>query len=205
MKTQKELQEGFLQHIDLPLKPVHTFPPYLTFGGEAVFKSFDLSAIGLWIDYTSTGGTLHYKDYSGYARIDQLLKCVQPGFFYQWQVNSSYQWPFFVTSHFSAVFSKETIHTELVVGATSTIEQIDLKSVNFGFRPGIMLQRKFDNFVAQANLGYDFQTDGQLKTDNDAVVTTPDSKDLTAQWGGLRFGIGIGVLLSSKKSNTLPH
>lgn len=200
MKTQKEFQKGFMQSTDLPLKPVHTFPAYLTFGGEVAFKTFDQSAMGLWIDYTSTGGTLHYKDYSGYARMDQLMKCLQPGFFYQRQINTSSMWPFFITSHFSVVFSRETIRTELVVGATQAVEQIALKSVNFGFRPGVMLQRKFDKFVAQANLGYELHSNGQLKTDDDTVLTTPDGKDLAVQWGGLRFGVGFGVLLNVKKS-----
>ncbi|MBX2946794.1 MAG: hypothetical protein KF725_13245 [Cyclobacteriaceae bacterium] len=204
MKTQREFQEGFMQSTDIPLKPVHTFPAYLTFGGEVAFKAFDQSAVGLWLDYTSTGGTLHYKDYSGYARMDQLLKCVQTGVFYQWQVNTSNMWPFFITSHFSAIFSKETIRTELVIGTTQATEQISLRSVNFGFRPGLMIQRKFDNFVTQANLGYDFQGNGQLKTEKDAALTTPEGKDLTAQWAGLRVGIGIGILLNTKKSKTSP-
>ncbi|HMG92833.1 MAG TPA: hypothetical protein VK589_22400 [Chryseolinea sp.] len=199
MNTQKSFQQEFLRQSDLPLKAVHKFPPYGLFGASFGLKMSKTFSSGVWIEYTSTGGTLHYGDYSGEARMDQLLKSLSVGTFLQLKVNRSEGWPLFATLHGSVVPTNADISTELVIGNDSAIETIELKAINFGIRPGFMLQRKIKKIVVMANVGYEFQIAGKLKTSEGAWLEA-GGETVKAEWGGLRAGIGLGLSLTSKAS-----
>jgi hypothetical protein len=199
MSHQKTLQGDFKTQSGLPLKVVHKFPPYFTFGGSLTIKLSERAATGFFLDYLSTGGRLHYEDYSGSAVIDQVLKCYQPGVFLQKQVNKSEGWPLFYMSHLFVAFTRESLRSAIVVGTDSDADSFSVKSTNLGFRPGLMLQHKMGSFVLQSSLGYEFHLVGRLNTDDGVALQNYDGDNVTAQWGGLRLGLGVGVVLESKK------
>lgn len=205
MSSQVEFQQALESVAGLPvdLEPVYSFPPYWLFGAGLVAKVSERSAIGFWYEYTSTGGRLSYKDYSATISLDQLLSVNHYGVQYQHRINHHPDWQFFVTGQVSAAFTQGTVRSSLVMGATQQSEELSISSINFGIRPGVMVQRKWVGINWQAAAGYEFQHHGVLET-SDGVVLSGSGGDVTAEWDGLRFRIGVFVPVGAKSKGTKP-
>jgi hypothetical protein len=198
MKEQKELQDDFLKS-GLPWRPVHEFPPYWNFGGSLSFPISPKLQAGGWIEYGSTGGTLHYADYSGSARLDQLLRYTQFGGFLSVRINTRETWPIYFTSHVSIAKTKENLNYQIIIG-TSTDEDSQLyTSTNFGFRPGLMIERTIKAWVFQTSLGIEMQVPGILhNTKTGSPLINNDGDFISAQWAGIRAQFGAGFRLGGK-------
>lgn len=197
MKSQKQFQKDYDRSSKIRHADVHTFPAFPTVGGSVGIRLSSAASLGLWAEYCSTGGRLHYKDYSGHSVMDQRLKSFQIGPFIQYRFVKSASWPLYFTFHSSIANTKENMRTELKVGTQSFKESYDLKSLNYGFRPGIMLGHHVHALLFQLGIGTEFQLHGTLKEakDKDVYFKTSDGKDLVAQWDGLRLTLGIGFKL----------
>lgn len=196
MKSQKLLQQDFNTNSRIPFRAVHSFPPFMTFGGSFGVRISERASVGLWAEYASTGGRLSYSDYSGHATIDQALNSYQIGPFAQYRINKSIDWPIYVTLHSSLVRTNQKLTSEIEVGANIDKENFTMKSTNYGLRPGIMLTRDLHPFTFQAGLGAELQFHGDMDVkSNNAIFTTSDGKNLVSQWDGLRLTLGIGFKL----------
>lgn len=197
MKSQKLFQQDLNRISPVPFRTVHAFPSFNTFGGSFGFSISKRVSLGLWGEYTSTGGRLSYGDYSGFARIDQELKVSQIGPFAQVQLNKSKGWPIYATMHTSLASTNQKLTSILEVGTFKEYENYSLKSINVGLRPGIMLTRDLYPFTIQAGLGAEMQFHGDMKsnTNQQLVFQTSDGKNLISQWDGLRVTFGIGLKL----------
>lgn len=196
MKEQRNLQDDFRQvNRAIPFKAVHTFPIYYNFGAALAIKTSDKSAIGFWYEYNSTGGRLHYKDYSGYAFFDQTLNSSQFGGFYQYALTASGKWSILATGHLSVVFTNEKVDFAINIGPETEAESYGFKSSHLGIRPGILFQRKLNLVLFQCGMGYDLQTRGKLTTQDDLYLTDSNGSEISAQWDGLRVFLGLGITL----------
>lgn len=197
MKTQKNFQEDYRRSSIIRHASVHSFPAFPTFGGSAGIKVSPSTSIGLWGEYSSTGGRLHYQDYSGYSVMDQVLSAFQIGPFMQTRLIKSTSWPVYFTLHSSIVNTKEKLSSDLKVGNQSYKETYNLKSLNYSIRPGIMLAHSINSMIFQLGVGSELQLHGTLKDEKkrDLMFRTSDGKDLTAQWDGMRVTFGIGFKL----------
>lgn len=204
MSSQVDFQNALESVADLPvdLEPVYSFPPYWLYGAGLVAKTSERSAIGLWFEYTSTGGRLSYKDYSATISLDQLLSVNHYGVQYQHRINRHPDWQFFVTGQVSAAFTEATVRSSLIMGTSQQQEELSMSSINFGLRPGVMMQRKWVGINWQAALGYEFQHHGVMET-GDGLTLTASGEDVTAEWDGLRFRIGVFVPLGKKPKTTM--
>jgi len=199
MKEQKELQEDFRNNSELPWQPVHKFPPYWTFGGSLSFQVLPKFRAGGWMEYGSTGGTLHYADYSGSARLDQLLHYTQFGGFLSLQINKSESWPIFFTSHLSVAKTKESLSYEIIVDTSKDEDSQLFESTSFGFRPGLMTEHKIKVWVFQAGVGMELQIPGVLNSKDGYALTNSEGENVRAQWTGIRAQLGVGFQLNRKR------
>lgn len=197
MKAQKDLQEEFRS--DLPWRQVHKFPPYWTYSGSLSFQLLPKFRVGAWIEYGSTGGTLHYADYSGSARLDQLLHYTQYGLFMDYRINKSETWPMFITSHISKVGTKESLSYQIVVGNSIDEELLHFKSSNIGFRPGFMMEHHIKMWVFQASLGIEMQLPGVLYHSDGFALTNNAGDNVYAEWTGMRAQLGVGLRINGKR------
>jgi hypothetical protein len=199
MKTQKELQKDF-RGSQLPWRTVHKFPPYWIYSGSISYKFHERLGVGAALEYGSTGGTLHYADYSGSVRLDQLLRYVQYSLITYAQVNTSKKWPLFVTVHFSMVNTKEKLNYRITVGNASEQESSNFTSGNFGLRQGLMLQHKVKSHILlHGSVGLEMQFPGTLRDKDGVVLVKQDGENVTAQWSGLRASVGVGLILNKTK------
>lgn len=195
MKEQKKLQQDFkASNPALPWKVVHSFPAYYNFGGNVSIRASQKSSLGVWYEYNSTGGRLHYRDYSGFVYFDQALRSSQVGLHWQHVLKASDSWSVMFTSHFSVVLTKEVVDFAIQIGSDNEMESLTLSSKHLGLRPGFLLQRTLGTFVFQSALGYEFQTRGQLTSKDERYLQDSEGDKVTAQWDGLRLTLGVGIL-----------
>src|SRR5688572_25709865 len=64
MDDLKAVQEEDLSYMPVEGEITNSFPGYLNFGGEVVFYD-STYFVGVLLGHTSTGGRVHYADYSG--------------------------------------------------------------------------------------------------------------------------------------------
>ncbi|GGF50759.1 hypothetical protein [Echinicola rosea] len=197
MKSQKLFQQDFMKNSPIPYAKTHTFPPFATFGSALGFNVSKHASIGLWVEYTSTGGRLHYQDYSGHALMDQVLKSFQIGPFMQYRINKSVEWPIYLTLHSSVASISEEMTSEFEIEDNFESENYKLKGINYGLRPGIIIAHEVKPFIIQFGLGGEIQFHGDMKvvSDNDITFRTSDGNNLASQWDGLRMTLGIGFKL----------
>jgi len=198
MKSQKKFQHEYNINSNVRLIKVHSFPYFPTLGISLNFPVSPSFSLGIWGEYASTGGRLHYSDYSGYAVMDQVLSTLQAGPFIQYRVNKSTSWPFYFTLHGSFAHTIEKLTSEIKVNGKLDNEFFKLKSLNYGIRPGIMIAHHLNLFVFQMGVGSELQIHGELKDKRkkDIIFRTSDGKNLTAQWDGIRLTFGIGFKLN---------
>ncbi|HSI75104.1 MAG TPA: hypothetical protein VK957_04400 [Lunatimonas sp.] len=195
MQSQKLFQQDFLQESEIPYRKVHEFPNFATFGGAAGFRIAPKASVGAWFEFASTGGRVHYKDYSGYALMDQVLTSFQGGPFAQYRVNKSEEWPLYVTVHGSAATVTGKIKSEFQLVGEPEIEEITLKAANLGIRPGLMLGHAVGIFNLQFGLGAEIRSIDTLEDKEKRFFRTSDGKNLTAEWNGWRMTLGVGIVL----------
>lgn len=198
MKTQKQLQKDVRGNV-LPWRPVHEFPPYWIFGGSVSYNFSPRFGASAYFEYGSTGGTLHYSDYSGSVRFDQLLRYTEWGAGVFVQINRSTTWPLYGTGHFLIANTKETVSSSLHAGGLKEEFSEKLQAAGFGLRPGLMMQHRLNAFVFQANIGMEIHFPGELETDKGNSLYLQNGDLVNAQWSGLRATLGVGLLLGKKK------
>jgi hypothetical protein len=194
MKSQKLFQNDFSKRLGIPFRKVHEFPNFPTFGGAMGFTISDAASMGLWGEFASTGGRLHYSDYSGHAMLDQVLTSFQIGPYFQVRLNKSDAWPFYFTAHGSVSTTTENIKSEFKVWSQSELERIKLKATNFGLRPGLMLGHSVGVLNFQLGFGGEIQSARKLADNKENVIMTSDRKELSAQWSGWRTTLGVGFV-----------
>ena len=72
-KMQMGLAESISDETGIPVKVVDDFPSFYNFQVQFLVTTPELFSTGMYIDYCSTGGRIHYKDYSGEYGFDQIL------------------------------------------------------------------------------------------------------------------------------------
>jgi hypothetical protein len=198
MKSQKDLQDDFRGQV-LPWKPVDEFPPYWIYGGSLSLHLAPRFGTSVSFEYGSTGGKLHYEDYSGSAHFTQRLRYTQFALGMFVQVNRSDRWPIFITVPVSISRTREELSYSVVVGSSKEEDSESFKAINLGIRPGVMMHRRLNAFVFQANLGCELQLPGRLESDGGQILLLENGDNVYAQWSGLRASLGIGLMLSKTK------
>ncbi|MBL7865006.1 MAG: outer membrane beta-barrel protein [Cyclobacteriaceae bacterium] len=202
MSQLKTIQESYVALTGLPLQTLTSFPPYWGFG-VAVGRSFnERYSLGLSVNYTSTGGRVYYEDYSGSVYSDQILEALSLEPYLQYRIIDSPVWPVYVSLGLTWVQTNMSFSEVVSIGGQSSKDIVKFHSNNFGLKPLLVGQRNFGDFFLQASLGFEIQLAGKLYVNGtDNVMTTPSGEPATAQWTGLRAGLGIGIFIRGKETD----
>lgn len=179
MSTQRQIQDYTLNSFS-PIKMVSSFPSRfgleMTTGVRVGQGSFTL---GPAFSYFSTGGRLHYADYSGEVSFDQIAECFMVGLHAKGLIsNPEKKLRMYLAATASAVFTTLEYRSYFALGTQTESSEEQVTVVNYSLRPALSVQRSFaQDFYAEVHLGYDLQ------------LIKGDPK---VEWDGLRCGIAIG-------------
>jgi hypothetical protein len=202
MGSMKSFQSYMITSSGVTLKPVVNFPAFFGFGATGGAQ-FGRIGFGASLGYNTTAGRSDYEDYSGKARIDQLLRAYSFHSFLKGQVNQSNTWPLFFVMDISYIQTRLQINSDVEVGYQSQSSSSDFYSTNLGFQPSFILQRDLkNNFFLMFKAGYEFQIEGKLheKGDSNAYLVGSDG-EVTANWSGVRLGVSVGIYFRKKNES----
>ncbi len=204
MSDLKNLQNELLSDltgIGVPATATEAYPGYLgfQFGLLVPVQVLEKETIfvGGFGEFTSTGGRIHYKDYSGEVRADQIAKGYSFGGIIELKRN--YSDILDVEYQFSLRLVKSKLNNTFFtqIGNATQIEQPSFSSFSFGAEPGITPSMNFGGFRAGLSLSYLFCLPTSLEYDSyaNAYLINKNKEKVTIDWSGPRVGIVLSYSL----------
>jgi len=184
----------------IPVKIVDKFPSY--FGVEIQFltKIKNNSYIGFYYGYLSTGGRIHYQDYSGEVKIDQVISGNSVGIysqfaFYHHKVDLS------IFSKFSMIFLH--LKNQEYYQFLNQVEKLNSTFSGFlgGLTPGFKAEFSFGHFSFAGFISYRFTPETDLNRGEKANFLFLDNtiNQIRVSWNGWSVGISLGIIFELDK------
>ena len=201
MKDLKEYQRENLSASDLPMKVVDEFPGYLFYRANFSVNT-NKGLFEAFIGHASTGGRIHYADYSGYSSQKLLVKMNCLG------VSASTR--LIVISSFDIYAGGRILHYFNTVKLKSSEEvynstrkssgSANFESMSLAFGPMVQVRRKVQRFHFRAEVCYELHIPGKLYYggSSDAPLKTFEGDDVKVDPTGLRVGVGVGYLIRDR-------
>ena len=196
---------GIYRSNGLATKAVEQFPPYFSLQGQIAASvpgtKIGKTNLGLLFEILSTGGRVHYRDYSGEIRFDQLLSGFAIGTFVETEIKYSKHLTWLLALETSLLFSELENKQVLRVGRERTSQQIAFNAIAFAMQPRIMPALTFGPAMLGLSCGYQFSFPAPLKLSYDKRVSFVDDKNkkIKVNWSGIRLGILVGYNFQSDK------
>ncbi|MGE5845909.1 MAG: hypothetical protein ACM34O_04235 [Ignavibacteria bacterium] len=199
MGKMKDFQDQLMapfKEINVPIEAVESFParPGWQIGFLYTPPGDSNVALGAFFDYASTGGRIHYQDYSGEVKVDQIVNAYSCGGI----LNIRYkQWEFtrldFVLSA-RVIFSSLKNKLFFQIGDQSDSQELDFKSTSIGIEPGANYSVFMNLFNINFGVSYLFNIPADLvySENDEAYLTDQAGNKISLDWGGVKFGISFG-------------
>jgi hypothetical protein len=200
MKDLKVHQAAIQSQFPVDAKITSSFPGYWYYqlGGDYYFKSQYF--VGASIAYGSTGGNIHYSDYSGEVGCIHKIKYVSVTFPVGWRLplrQDKFNLQFELSP---AVYSGDTrLEVETVVNGQPDRSAIEFESMNIGVQPAIRLERKAGPVLIFVEGGYYFDIYRSkliFKDNKDFYLLTDNGEEVHADFTGLRAALGVAFAFS---------
>lgn len=197
MKDLKALLVNYERQSDFPLKTTNNFEPFFSFGGTATI-AFRKWEMGADLTLLSTGGRVHYKDYSGEVGFDILCKSVSFGMIARYTVLEHNKVTGFLSMMLHANSSNVKFNEFFKLGDDNESNTFQAQSVGILATP--MLGANYavtKSFYAGMRLGFSVDTGGGLhaKGNRDAILVNDNGDQLLTNWSGLKAEVAVGFKL----------
>lgn len=199
LATLKKVQTDFVAHNTFPvsLKIVDAF----TSRPSAQFQ-FDILnlvpnwAFGFLIDFSATGGKIHYSDFSGEIRLTQKVKRTLFGLSSSYLIKpENYRVFFSVGSNFLIIKTEFNENEFYAIGAEEKTADLDFKSTSIAIEPSVVTGYKLGFFLFKIQVSYlhDFQDKFYLSDAKNINFIYSDGSNVKSNWSGLRTFLGFGL------------
>ena len=191
-RWQREQQED-ARGRGLPVRAVETFPAYAGVRLEVVHPLSASVRLGLGLGYGSTGGRLHYADYSGEARFDQAVS--RRYFELLFEGRNPGRVPLWVNLHARYSVTNHDLESFLRVGDESDGVQNTFTGRGLSLEPGVVLEFQRGIGVARFSVGFEYALAHAPMPEafSHTLYYEGRSTTLSAGWTGLRLGIALGL------------
>ena len=195
MKEMKSFQAELMSQATYPMHITESFPGYAFHEGSLTIPVGDELFFAAKLGYSSTGGRIHYSDYSGEYRFDQLLNCMSAGTSVGFSINNptrKYVFNFSLTP--SVALTRLDLRFLARIGDAEALEKFKFGSTNLTLQPDISITRKIGRLGLQAMLGYNFgivKGKMYLTSNSEAFLINSSGNDIPANWDGARISMGV--------------
>jgi hypothetical protein len=207
MSDLKGVQNELLNDMTLnniPAKIIDSYPSYYGFKGGLLIplqeqESYTISAGGI-AEYTSTGGRIHYQDYSGEIRADQIVEAWSLGGMIEYKIHYSEVFDLLLQGSTQYFFSSLKYTLILQVGNNNDTEKPQFHSSSFGIEPCIIPTVKYYGFQLGLSLSYLFFIPTNLEYDqvSNAYLLNKHGDKVNIDWSGFRIGVLISYSLKKE-------
>jgi len=198
MKSLSDYQRERLKQFDVPVKITDDFPAYLNLGLSFMISRPKVFYV-FYLGHTSTGGRIHYEDYSGYVSSEMVPKMTYLGAGIAGQIFKIKTTHVFLGANLLEYSNKLKMTDEEVIHNIDHNYKgsVTLESVNVAIGPLLEAQREVKKFLFKVNASYEFHLQGKLMYGGQADVTLKNEagKSVKIDGTGLRINAGVGYLL----------
>ncbi|HVN47363.1 MAG TPA: hypothetical protein VMU30_00935 [Bacteroidota bacterium] len=200
MSDLKNLQSELCSSITsqgIPANILDAYPSFYGFETGFLFPLFPSSDSSLLIggvyEYNSTGGRIHYQDYSGEVRADQIVSTNAFGCMIKYQLSSQneFHWALFGSCKYYYSVLHNSLYTR--IGTYQTLSEPAFHSSSLGVEIGIAPFYNLWNFHLGVQLSYLLFFPSSLEYDNysDAYLENNNGENVRIDWSGFRLGLFI--------------
>ncbi len=202
-KMQKGLAESIREETGIPVEVVNDFPSFYNFQVQFLVTTPELFSTGLYFDFYSTGGRIHYEDYSGQYGFDQTITqmtiggIIEKNFFRFAQVH-------FISVILKGFVSRNDLKNKnyLLIDNSISKQIYKFNALSVGMQPALGYAYKFYFLSIGLELGYkvDFSGLFHLAGDENAYLVY-NNQPIHPQWDGLNISLTLGLGLFSNSSD----
>ena len=196
---QKELQADFPEGS----RVTETFPDFLYYDLAVTTEISDQFILGGFIRYGSTGGRIHYSDYSGEVRGDQLIQYVSLGSPLGMNIYKNEEKSFSVHADLRPQLSYCFLNLEFYSRLDTQDEAQSLKftAFNVSLEPGFTAEKYIRHWGINFFAGYHLNlVKGNLmfKEIDQAYLQNKDGDPVHVSLSGLRISLGISYRIGQE-------
>ena len=191
MEEFREFQEDIQRVLPVNAQITEQFPAYMTYEGSLLWRLYRSGFIGAYYQFGSTGGRVHYKDYSGEAYTDHLFRYNTLTLSVGEQLTFENNFFMRIDLHPGVTFTKLEIVSVTRLSNQRGRDVYKFHSMNAVMQPTVEFHKAWGDFGLKATVGYHFGVfEGKMKLNEnkDAYLINGNDK-ITAEWNGLRLGL----------------
>jgi len=148
---------------------------------------------GIFWETSSTGGRVHYQDYSGELSYSQFASRNSMGLQVDYQLIQLGRISFNAFIQGATFLSRLLLENKLHVFDEFQMQELEYTSFGWGAEPGFFSQYKMDSFHIQIGLSYHHTFSNRLsKVDSRSVIKLEDGTEANLEWSSLRLSVALG-------------
>jgi len=191
---QEELQEGY----PVDAKITESFPGYAYYDLSVTKQTGERFVIGGYFTYGSTGGRIHYEDYSGEVSSNQLVRYYSLGFPLGIMISDDLDanaWNFQLDFKPHFTMGELLLEFSSRIGSQRDAGSYEFRSFNFGIEPGFTAERRIgDKWGIDLFAGYNLTVvQGKLffNETEGAYLQNEQNQAIGLDFSGLRVMLGL--------------
>lgn len=195
MKDLKEFQKTM--NVEwLGTKTLKSFPSYYNYQLQAAFLFSRHIVGGIYTDYTSTGGRLDYKDYSGEIRYDQVVSRLSIGALFEYKIFNAGMFSIDLSSKISYQASKLKFESLLQIQGDKQTGTSEFTSDGIGIEPGAAAGFTYSFFLIRLEAGYQLSFSGNYTSKEHKLNTVSETLgDIKPEWNCFKLTVTFGVVI----------
>jgi hypothetical protein len=164
MHDLKDFQESLQHSYPVGTKITEQFPVFFIYDVAIYGKVQGSNLVGFYYQYGSTGGRIHYQDFSGEITSDQLVHYNTLGLTLGAEVSLTKNFLLRGDLHPGATFSKLAFEEVVMVGNEVSHQSFKFHSINATFQPTIELHKVWGQIAIKVFAGFHLPVySGKLK------------------------------------------
>jgi len=166
----------------IPIKKVQSFPSVPEFHVE-LSKKLTKLVWGCFYNQSSTGGRIHYSDYSGEIRFDYVLSNRSFGFLFRYPLNENKVFSFKESLLMGIMPTTFSFEESIQIGSDRSEDAITVETLGYFFEPGLLIDYKFHkHFSFGVYSGIKSFVISEPYTMGSGYLATSGGKKVKADW-----------------------
>jgi hypothetical protein len=197
MREMKGHQSELKIQFPIDVKIIESFPPYWFYNLSLTKELTKEVSVGGAIGFVSTGGRMHYRDYSGQIECNQFTTGIVLAGQTEVLLNPAGKLPIYFSGKAGAVFGHYNLDLIFELNNSQDSDNLKFNSINYFIEPGFMMSKHlFGIFSGNLNVGYNLNIiKGKLKlsSNNDLSLQDNSGNKVSLDWSGFRLSAGLSI------------
>jgi hypothetical protein len=199
MQDMKKHQLEIKAQFPADVKIIESFPSFWFYEFSITGDITSMIRIGSAVGFTSTGGRMHYKDYSGKIESNQNISSVTFAVQSEVLLNVNEKWPVYFVGKVGAAFARYDLDLILEVNDVNDSDNLKLNSTNIFVTPGLSMYKRIVGPLS-ANLMAGYEVDvskgkQKLAENNNLFLLDDSGNEVNLDWSGFRVAVGLSIML----------